>query len=242
MIRLGCLCNVEEMSALAEAGYDFAETDAGVLYPRLDDEGFRQARRAVLAEPLYAEVVRASGLLGGTDGDEVELSYRDLFRRAALVGAKVLVVQAPTIGRVEHAEAWREAAEALGGLGEQAARVGLGVALAPGGSRNVAETLEEAWVLAEEAGHPAIGVAADLGVVGEVADIAAAGPAVKHVWLPLPRRYGGTVETTACLEALGELAELGYDGRVALAAEWAAIGDVAGELLDELRAYCQGGS
>jgi hypothetical protein len=100
--------------------------------------------------------------------------------------------------------------------------------------------LEEAWVLTEVVGHGAVGIAANLGMVGQVADIATAGPAVKHVWLPLPRRYGGTAETTACLEALGDLVELGYDGRVSVEVQWSAIADVAGELLDELKAYGKG--
>jgi hypothetical protein len=240
LVRFGCFCQTEEMSGLADAGYEFAETDASVLYPRLDEAGFREARKAVLAEPLFAEVVRATGLLSETDGDEIELSFREAFWRAALVGAKVLVVGAPDTGRAERAEAWREAAQALGALGEQAARSGVTVAVAAGGRGSVAETLEEAWVLTEEVGHGAVGIAANLGMAGEVADIAAAGPAVRHVWLPLPRRYGGTAETTACLETLGDLVELGYSGRVSVEAEWSAIADVGGELLEELKAYSKG--
>lgn len=240
MVRFGCRCDIEEMTALAEVGYEFAETDARVLYPRLDGAAFRQARQAVLAHSLFPEVVRAPGLLDEMGGDESELSLREAFRRAALVGAKVVVVRAPRVERSERAEAWRQAAQALGALGEPAARNGLVVAVAAGGRGSVAETLEEAWVLTEEVGHRAVGLAADLAAPDSVHDLAAAGPSVKHVWLPLPRRYGGTVETTACLEALGDLAELGYRGRVSVAEDWTGYADVAGELLEELRAYGRG--
>jgi len=230
------------MASLADAGYEFAETEAGVLYPGLDDEAFGRARRELLAEALFPEVVRVPGLLTGTGGAEADLSLRKACRRAALVGAKVLVVTAPMDGADERhrVETWREAVQAVGSLGEHAARNGLSVAVGPGGEGSVAETLEEAWVLAEEVGHRAVGVAGDLGAMGEAADVAAAGSALRHVWMPLPRRYGGEAATTACLETLGDLVELGYDGRVSVFAKWSTFAERAGLLLDELKAYSKG--
>jgi hypothetical protein len=242
LMRFGCLCEVEEMSALANAGYGFAETGAAVLYAALEEGPFREARQRLLAEPLFAEVVRVPGLLDGDEAPELALTARDLFRRAALVGAKVLVAQAPPAPREESArsEAWRGLVETLGLLSESGARNGVALAIAPVRQGSLAETLEEAWVLTQEVGHPTVGIAADLGTVREAADLAAGGPAIKHVWLPLPRRYGGEADTTTCFEALGDLAEMGYHGRVSVSAAWPALGERAGDLLEELTAYGRG--
>jgi len=117
------------MQSLADVGYEFAEMDASVLYPTLDEAAFRRARQAVLSESLFPEVVHVPGLLSGTNGCQVELSLRDVFRRAALVGARTLLVQAPAtaVAARGSAEAWRETTEALGLLGEHAARSGVDV-------------------------------------------------------------------------------------------------------------------
>jgi hypothetical protein len=89
-------------------------------------------------------------------------------------------------------------------------------------------------VLAEEVGHPAVGVVADVGAVEDLADIATAGPALKHVHLPLPRRFGGDFDTTTCYEAISALAEFGYRGRVAVADHWSVVCPHARDLLDDL--------
>ena len=70
----------------------------------------------------------------------------------------------------------------------------------------------------------------------ETADLIAAGPALKHVWLPVPRRHGGDADTTSCFEVLADLAAFGYNGRVSVAAGWPRIANGAAQLLDELRA------
>ena len=110
------------------------------------------------------------------------------------------------------------------------------LALEPGShARGVVSTIEEAWVLTEEIGHPAVGVAAHLGAVSGPADMVAAGPALKHVHLPLPRRFGGDFDTTACYEAISELAGFGYYGRVSIAAPWSLVSPHAEDLLDDLK-------
>ncbi|MGQ9732137.1 MAG: sugar phosphate isomerase/epimerase family protein [Candidatus Zipacnadales bacterium] len=239
-MRFGCQCRVEDMATLASVGYEFGETDASVLYPRLEEKAFRRARQALLAEPLFPEVVWVPGLLTGVGGEEVNLSLREVCRRAVLVGAKTLVIEAPkSPPHSRHSnDIWAQAIGALGSLGQQVGQHGLTVALRPV-TGSLAKSLEEAWVLAEEVGHPAVGVAADLATVAERTDVAAAGSALKHVWVPLPRRYGGKADTTECLEALSNLAEFGYKGRVSIAAEWTIMAKVGGALLEDLRAYAE---
>ncbi len=246
-MRFGCLCTPVELTDLAEAGYDFGETGIEVLYPTLDEDDFRRAREVLRAEPLFPEVVRAPDLLqqamtvdsAGHAADPLDL--RTLFRRAATVGAKVIVVLAPGHDALRRfngqAKAWREAAEAAGLLGEQAARSGLSVAIAPGAQPGgLAASLDEAWMLAEEVGHPAVGVAADVGTIDDWADMAAAGPALKHVHLPLAHRFGGEFDTERWFEALHALREFGYRGRLSVAAEWPSFAGRAPDLLEELRA------
>jgi len=251
-MRFGCLCRVTEMTAVADAGYDFGETEADVLYPGLEEEAFRRAREALRTEPLFPEVVQATELLhctmaarersGRVMGD---LDVRTVFRRAAMVGAKVVVVTAPGYDALQRfngqAKAWREATEAIGLLGEQAARCGLSVAVAPRtDAGGLATTIDEVWVLSEEVGHPAVGVSADVSTIADWADMAATDLALKHVHLPLPGRFGGEFSTERCLEALGALREFGYGGRVSVSAEWSTFADRAAELLEEMRAVAGG--
>ncbi len=247
-MRFGSLCAPEEMTDLAEAGYDFGETEIGVLYPTLDEETFRHAREALRAEPLFPEVVRAPDLLqwavtaDDRSGPVVgELDLRTLFRRAAMVGVKTLVVVAPGHDALQRfdgqARAWREAAGATGLLGEHAARSGLTIAIAPAAQQGgLATSLDEAWVLAEEVGHPAVGVAAEIDTIDDWADLSAAGPALRHIHVPLPHRFGGDFSTERWFEALHALREFGYRGRVSVATEWPTFAERAAELLDELRA------
>ncbi len=247
-MRFGCLCTADEMTALADAGYDFGETNADVLYPTLNEGAFRRAREVLLAEPLFPEVVRAPELLqcamtapersGRVMGG---LDLRTVFRRAAMVGAKVLVVTAPGHDALQRlngqAKAWRETVEAAGLLGEHAARSGISVAIAPQADEpGLAATLDEAWVLVEEVGHPSVAVSADVSAIDDWADMAATGLALRHVELPLPGRFGGSFSTERCLEALHALREFGYRGRVSVAAKWPRFAERAAELLEEIRA------
>lgn len=246
-MRFGCRCQAEQMTPLAEAGYDFAEGDIGMLYPGLSDADFRRARLELLGEPLFPEVIRAPELslwagrwLAGNE--DTPLAPRDFFRRAALVGCKVVLAPAPRYESLHRfngtAEAWRQATAAAGILGEHAGRAGVQVALEPAPEdAGPAGTVEEAWVLAEELGHRSVGVSLDIARVADLADAGAADSALKHVSLPLPRRYGGQYDTTTCLEALDHLAEYGYAGRVTVAAGWADLADRAEDLLEELKRH-----
>jgi hypothetical protein len=193
-----------------------------------------------VAEPLFPEVVRLPDLVARVDGRGPLADLRTLFRRAAMVGGKVIVAAAPSYDRVHRfngqAEAWRRAAEIVGLLGERAAPCGLSIALQPSAeSAALAGTIEEAWVLAEEVGHPAVGVAMDMALVDDWADLAAAGKTLKHLHLPLPRRFGGAFDTERWFEALAALREFAYSGRLSLAAAWSSFSAHAAELLEALR-------
>ena len=243
-MRLGCFCQIEDMTALADAGYDFAETGLEVLYLSLDDDDFRRAREFLRAEPLFPEVVQAPDLLGwamAAEGDGPPIDLRGLFRRAAMVGAKLLVVSAPGRDALKRfsgqAQAWRQAAESAGLLAQHAATSGLTIAITPGRAEDsLAATIEEVWVLAEEVGHPAVGVAAEVSAIEDWADVAAAGPTLRHIYLPLPGRFGGPFSTEWFFEALHALREFGYTGRATIAADWATLAPRAADLLEEIRA------
>lgn len=235
------------MAELAEVGFDFGETDCQVLYPTLDDDAFRRARQDLLAEPLFPETIHVPDAVGwageaadrsGENGSVLDL--HDLFRRAALVGCRTVLATVPEHNQgddtIDRPEAWRQATNAIGLLAEEAARSGVAIALSPNsGADGIARTIDETWVLAEEVGHPAVGIAANVGTVQYLADIATAGPALKHVHLPLPRRFGGDFDTTTCYEAVSALAEFGYRGRVSVAADWSVVSPHAEDLLDDLR-------
>lgn len=245
-MKFGCLCDADNMAELAEVGFDFGETGVGVLHPTRDDDAFRRARQDLLAEPLFAEVIRIPDAVAwaGAAADpsrksNLPLQLHDLFRRAALVGCRTIVATVPAYRECslvkDLPEAWRRAMNAISLLAEEAARTGLAIALSPNsGADGVARTIDETWVLAEEVGHPAVGVVADVGGVEDLADIATAGPALKHVHLPLPRRFGGDFDTTTCYEAIAALAEFGYRGRVSVADHWSMVCPHARDLLDDL--------
>ncbi|HJN16845.1 MAG TPA: TIM barrel protein [Armatimonadota bacterium] len=232
-MRFGCRCEIEQMTDLADAGYEYAEMSTAALYPALDDEAFRHARHELLGEPLFPEVIRWPELVAWAGDSGRDL--RTLFRRAALNGCKTIVAAMPSLetplGLGHPTTAWREATEVVGVLGEHAARVRVKLALeaAAGG------TVEEAWVLAEEAGHAAVGVAMDLSQVNDLADIAAAEALLMHVSLPAPRRHGGDLDSTQCMDALEHLVQFGYRGRVTITTPWEAIRETADELLDEMK-------
>ncbi len=250
-MTFGCVCNVDSMAELAEVGFDFCETGLEVLYPTLDDGAFRGARRDVLAEPLFAEVIRIPDVLlwaeepaGPSPANHPPLGLRDTFRRAALVGCRTIVATVPSHKQWpdfrDRPEAWRHTMNAVGVLAQEAATSGVAIALSPNSQADgIARSIEETWVLVEEVGHPAVGVAADIGAVQDPADMAAAGPALKHVHLPLPRRFGGDFDTTTCYEAVSALAEFGYRSRVSVCAPWPIVSPHARHLLDDLRPLAQ---
>ncbi len=246
-MKFGCICDVSNMTEVAEVGFDFGETDAEVLYPTLDDEAFRRARQDLLAEPLFPEVIQIpdailwpGNLTDASGRDNPGLDLHDLFRRAALVGCRTIIAIVPGHQQCrdvrDRPEAWRQTMNAIGLLAEEAARSGVAIALSPNSRADgIARTIEETWVLAEEVGHPAVGVVADVGAVQDLTDMATAGPALKHVHLPLPRRFGGDFDTTTCYEAVSALSEFGYRGRVSVSAHWSVVSPHAEDLLDDLR-------
>ncbi len=231
-MRFGCRCAIEEMAELANAGFEFAEMSPSALYPTLGDDAFRRARRDLLAEPLFPEVIRIPELLAWAGADTAEL--RQPFRRAALVGCQIIIAEMPgfdtppAFGRPTRA--WRAATTAVSVLGEYAARVGVRLALEPRPG-----SIEEAWVLAEEAGHAAVGVSLDLAGVDDLADIAAAEALLTHVSMPAPRNLGGELDSARCMDALEHLVEFRYAGRMTITTPWRDISKTADDLLDELK-------
>jgi len=212
-MRFGCLGVLADMEPAAEMGFDYIEAAEGDLLLSAEEATFRRLREDVLAQPLFPEVVQLTHLTapGGTD----------VLRRAALMGARVIVVDAGQVW-AEAGGDWQRATDRLSAFGHEASRAGLMAALR---ADSRADGLEEAWMLVQEAGHPALGVAADAEALhlrsGEPEELLALERSLLHLYLPPVGEHRLAADFWDGLVAV--LHELGYRHRLTVNRPWAAL-------------------
>jgi sugar phosphate isomerase/epimerase len=139
-MRFGCcVSDLERISVLAEAGYDFCELPARMAQPFDDDAAALPALRAIAAAPLRPEafnvLVPAQLRLVGSDVNFAALRayLRRAFARMAQLGAHLVVLGSGAARRIPddwpRERAAQQLADVLRLAGDEAQQVGIELAL-----------------------------------------------------------------------------------------------------------------
>jgi sugar phosphate isomerase/epimerase len=238
------------MSALAEAGFEFAEVALSALADRAAQAGTRESGPELTAE-LHSEVVTGFPGFGlrvvGPDVpvDELKACVRRAFKAAAAAGARVLVLDDGAARSAPEgfpaARAWHQLRHFLGAAAKVARRHRLALAIQPLPRRetDLIHTVEEAWLLCHEVGHEGVGVAADVAHLHEEREpydaLIVADTALSLVRVPARGIDGDTAEEPDCGEAFGALRVMRYAGLVSVHPELADAAREAPRLLRRLR-------
>ena len=254
-MRFGVCTGLDNLGALAEAGYDYIEiTVAGDLKPEKPEDEVLPALEGRLREsPLRAETYNV--LLPGDlkiVGPDLNAARQERYLEAAFSRARALGGQVVVFGSgvargipegyaVE--DAYRQLREFVTRAGDAAARHGLTVAIEPlnRGECNVINSVGEAMGLARAVSHPAVGVLSDLyhiAAEGQTyTETRDAGPLLKHVHVA--GQEGRRAPIHADLEFLTgyfrAVKESGYDVRVSVEGSWQNLPVQAAETLDTLQ-------
>ncbi len=169
-MRFGCCANLEQLDAVAEAGYDYAELPIAALVPERPESEFAPVRERLLASPVKAEVWRMhlpdDLKITGPEVDWPRLArfaYTALRRASAVGGAVIAFCSGPSRCIPEgfsRDEAANQTAEFLRICGTAARSQGLIVAVEPLERRhtNLINSLPEAVEFARQVGLPEVGV------------------------------------------------------------------------------------
>lgn len=245
-MRLGVCAPLEALEIVTAAGYDYLEPPVtGMLQPeRPDSEILPLLREAFASSRLKPETFNL--LLPGdlkVVGPAVDAArqqrYLDAaFQRAARLGGQIAVFGSGGARRVPEgwlaADAHTQVLAFLTRCGDAALRHGMAAAIEP---LNIAEcnflsSVAEATALAEELGHPAVGVLSDLYHVTHdsqsYAETRGAAIRLLHVHVA---GHGRRAPMDADEEYLrgyfAVLKEADYSGRISIEANWDNFGEQA---------------
>ena len=169
-MRFGCCVGLEQLEAVADAGYDYAELPVEAVLPEESEGAFAPVRDRLLASPVKPEAWRLHlpedlGITGPEVGWPRLARYvYTALRRAAAVGGAVVGFCSGPSRRVPDgfpvAEAVQQAAEFLRICGVVARGQGMVVGIEPlsPDSSNLVNSLPEAVALARQVDLPEVGV------------------------------------------------------------------------------------
>lgn len=231
-MRFGMCAGFDQLTAVAEAGYDYAEMGAGALLPDLDETAFAPVRAQFRTAPVPVEAFNCFvpghlKLTGPTvDLLAVKRHMDTVLRRAAEIGASIVVFgsggarRAPDAFPLDQArEQYIEAAELAGDI---AARYGITVALEPLTSKqcNFFNRVDQGTEIVDRVNCPHLRLLADLFHMMEseepLSNLLIGGARLRHIHTPAP----AIPETTAggypydFPAFFAFLRQAGYDGRV----------------------------
>ena len=253
-MRFGVCTGVENLSALAEAGYDYIEPGVtSALRPETPEEDVMPGLQATFAASrLKAEAYNV--LLPGdlkVVGPETDLARQEryletAFRRAASLGGQVAVFGSGGARGIPpgwvRAEAERQIVGFLTRGGPIAARHGMQIAIEPLNVTecNILNSVAEAVALAERVEHPAVGVLSDLYHVDHdgqsYAETRDAMPLLRHVHVAGAGRRAPTAEDHEFLRGFfAALKAGGYAGRISIEGSWEDLPAQAAASLAALR-------
>ncbi len=231
-MRFGCcVTSVEEMHAVAEAGYDYAELPIAALLPERPESDFAPVRGRLQSSPVKAEAWRLhlpeDLKITGPEVDWPRLArfaYTSLRRASAVGGAVIAFCSGPSRCVPEgfsREEAAHQVAEFLRICGTAARTQGIVVAIEPLARchTNLVNSLPEAVESARRVGLPEVGVlpnvAAMLDDGHSLLDIVDAAQWLAHVHVPAGLlASSGSADATAELTSALRLAD--YDWRVTI--------------------------
>lgn len=250
----GICAGPEQLSRLAEIGYDYIELGiAGVLRPeRPEEEVMPPLKDAFSVSPLKSETYNL--LLPGdlkVVGPQIDIERQErylesAFRRAASLGGKVAVFGSGG-ARAIPVEWPRGEAEAqiigfLHRAGDAASRQGMEIAIEPLNTSecNFINSVAEGVALAKSADHPAVGVLSDLYHVAyegqSYEETREARPWLRHVHVAGEGRRAPEAADHAFLrDYFAVLKSSGYTRRVSIEAQWTNLDSQAEEALAVLR-------
>ncbi len=251
MIRFGCCAPVRASALLADAGFDFIELSSDILLPEEPAEAFEPVRQNLAAQDLFPEVLslvlppQASLIGPDLDRGHIERLLRCTFERAGAVGARLVVFGAGARrdlpADLPRPSAWRQLKRLLDRAAKLASAQGLELAVEPipGSGSSMIDSLEEAWILAEEVAQPNVGVAAPLAYLLAEREgydaLIVAGSALRHVYVSDPDRRPPGESAFSYRPLFDALAQANYQGSVSIASDWRSLQTQAPHALQTLR-------
>ena len=235
-MRIGVTGCTREWPVIAEAGYDYTETNFSWI-ASLDNAAFENARRELTATGLKAETF--NGFFGAVKLYEVSDEWlKDYaartFERAALLGGEIAVLGSGGARRkpdeLSLAETQDKFANVLSICGDAAQQVGMKLVIEPLRRRecNFINTLPESVEMVKKVAHPAVGTLLDFFHFydnGETLDeLPDAAPYLWHTHLarPNPDRNAPRADDLPGITPYAEaLKSIGYKGRISLECSWA---------------------
>lgn len=231
-MRFGICVGVDAITAAAEAGFDYVEMGAPLLYPDKDEAAFAELRRQVEKAPIRVEAYNV--FLPGTvkvtgptvDLKAVEAHMRVVLRRARLTGASIMVFGSGGARKTEPGfpvdKAWEQLARAARLAAELAAQNEMTVVMEPlrPGACSFFTQVGQGIDFVDKVNHPRLQLLADLFHVhyaGEpLENVARAGRRLAHTHLATPS-VPPLPKAEAAFDFPGyfaALARAGYEGRM----------------------------
>jgi len=253
-MRFGCCAGPEMGEVLAQAGYDYIELSVSRhLQPEMDSQEWDALHRDIEGQPLPVEVfntflpadLKVTG--PSVDAERIGRYLKVALERAAGLGGEVIVFGSGGARGIPEGfprkRAWQQLLDFVRRAGEEAARVGMLIAIEPlnRAECNVLTDLEEAVQLAREADHPQMRVLADLyHMVREaepMARLLTAGEWIAHVHVADTDRRAPGSGSYPYPAFFAALRQIGYDGRCSIECRWE---DLAAECAAALQFLRQG--
>jgi D-psicose/D-tagatose/L-ribulose 3-epimerase len=238
MMRFGACGAFESAELLLDAGFDIVELPVFSLF---ETETFGDnASLSGKLETYNCFVPGSMKVVGpSVDWPAVKEYVATVLDRIVLLGGKLVVFGSGGARRIPEGysrdEARRDTLAFLTIAGDGASSRGLTVAIEPlnSGECNWINSVEEAYELAVELNHPAVGVLSDLYHVSleneSYEGMRKAGRSLMHVHVasPITREAVSKADLPVLCAYFKVLKEMGYDGRIVLECNWKDIGSEA---------------
>ena len=236
-MKFGVCCEYEKLPIVVASGYDYIELNMTRLI-KADGDEYAKLVRIFDDSPIKAETYNCFfpgeiKLVGDTsDLDAIRSFAAKGFERAARIGGRVAVLGSGGPRKIpegfDRETAVRQFIGVMRAVGDEAAKVGMTVALEPLNfwETNLANHISEGYELVKRASHPNVKMLVDfyhLAMVGDTADdVIALGNDLVHCHIARPDRDRRVPTSKSDLEACKEWAkalnETGYDGRISVEA------------------------
>ena len=236
-MKFGVCCDYEKLPLVIAAGYDYIELNMTRLI-RMDDDEYAKLVKIFDESPIKAETYNCFfpgeiKLVGDAfDLDTIRTFAAKGFERAARIGGKVAVLGSGGQRKIpegyDREKAVGQFIEVMRTVGDEAAKVGMTVALEPLNfwETNLVNHISEGHGLVKSASHPNVKMLVDfyhLAMVEDTADdVVALGSDLVHCHIARPDRDRRVPTSESDLEACKvwakALKDIGYDGRISVEA------------------------
>ncbi|HEU5101407.1 MAG TPA: sugar phosphate isomerase/epimerase family protein [Roseiflexaceae bacterium] len=250
-MRFGCCVEVDQVSILAQAGYDFCELPARAVRPSDDEPAALPALRAAEALPLRPEAFNSLipltlPLVGPTvDRTALQIYLRRAFTRMAQIGGQVAVLGSGGARRIPEGwprdQALDQLADALALAVDEAGHAGIELALEHlnQGECNVFTTIAECQVFIAQRGLAGLRLLVDLHHIEAeqepLAHVVGAAPLLAHVHVADGGRRAPGVGGYEYAGFMAVLRQAGYDRRISAECGWENLTSQAAGALDFMR-------